>query len=62
MIFQTKHSTYEVNQEKTKIRRLRGENAPLSHQGQDGDWKSVAVIMGLEVGSRATLKIGRAHV
>lgn len=41
MLFQTVNgSSYEVDQENKKIRRLSGSSNPTNRQGKDGDWKT----------------------
>lgn len=39
MIFKTENSTYEVDFDETKIRRIEGSHKPTLRQGHDGDWK-----------------------
>ena len=56
MKFQTASgSTYEVDMEKKQIRRLNGKLDPRPRQGKDGEWKSYASIVNLQVGSAAVI-------
>lgn len=51
MIFRTiSGSSYEVDQEKKKIRRLYGKLPSTARQGQDGEWKSFADLSELTIG------------
>lgn len=65
MIFHTESSTYEIDTERNRIRRLSGRADPTSGQGQDGVWKdfksTTDVVQGAQVlivwtdGSKPTL-------
>lgn len=50
MVFVTSTgSTYEVDLENKRIRRLSGEHDPTPRQGRDGDWRSYLEITPIEV-------------
>jgi hypothetical protein len=51
MIFHTRNSSYEVDLERKRIRRLSGHNRPTPRQGQDGVWKDFQRISELSVGA-----------
>lgn len=36
----TRNSTYEVDRENKRVRRVAGVNAPTAYQGEDGEWQS----------------------
>lgn len=40
MTFKTRNSTYEMNPDAKKIRRVAGVNPPTNRQGADGVWQS----------------------
>lgn len=44
MIFKTLNSTYELDRENSRIRRLEGLDAPTPRQGPDGEWKTYATL------------------
>lgn len=50
MIFKTANSTYEIDNENKKVRRLYGLTEATERQGQDGDWKSFADISEITLG------------
>jgi hypothetical protein len=53
LIFATENSTYEVDRNGHRIRRLNGTHVPTPRQGEDGAWKHYeqisAVVVGAEV-------------
>lgn len=46
-------STYEVDYESMRIRRLNGTNTPTNRQGHDGEWKAFVKLDRVEVGTSA---------
>ena len=50
MIFRTQNSTYEIDTEGKRIRRLYGANDPEPRQGQDGEWKAYEEVTDIEPG------------
>ena len=50
MIVLTQNSTYEIDPERQRIRRLEGRNQPTPRQGADGEWKHYAAISPIMVG------------
>lgn len=50
MIFQTENSTYEVDLNERRIRRLYGRFSPTDRQGGNGEWKSYTDITDPVVG------------
>ncbi len=44
MIFKTLNSTYEVDRDGRRIRRLSGSNAPTARQSDDKEWKQFHAI------------------
>lgn len=44
-------STYELDRDNKRIRRLEGAGAPTPHQGPDGDWRGYLAISLPEVGA-----------
>ena len=51
MIIKTQSgSTYQLDQENKRVRRLHGTQAPTSFQRQDGEYREYIEIAGLEVG------------
>jgi hypothetical protein len=55
MLFTTYNSTYEIDQEHARIRRLEGLNKPTPRQGADGDWKSYVAISPVSIGLCVTI-------
>lgn len=51
MIFKTEFSTYEVDLDEMKVRRLDSSHDPLPRQGADGEWKAYEAITAPMVGS-----------
>lgn len=39
MIFRTENSTYELELDEGKVRRIRGDLKPTTRQGEDGEWR-----------------------
>jgi hypothetical protein len=50
-VFETLNSTYEVDREGKRIRRVSGVNPPTSNQGTDGEWKDYLYLEDLPFGS-----------
>ena len=50
MRFKTINSTYELDQKKKRMRRIKGITAPTPNQGTDGEWKPYEEISPVEVG------------
>jgi hypothetical protein len=55
MIFKTKNSTYEIDQDGKRFRRLTGVNPPLGIMQPDGVWQPYIEIVHLAVGSCAVI-------
>lgn len=53
MIFKTQNSTYEIDHDSKRVRRLTGAALPTARQGQDGEWKPFVEAVGLELGQQA---------
>lgn len=43
--FRTQNSTYEVDYDNKKIRRISGVNPPTAHFAPDGEWKDYSLIL-----------------
>jgi hypothetical protein len=50
MIFKTENSTYEVDHESKKIRRLYGAEDPTIRQGKDAEWREFTKISPVIIG------------
>lgn len=51
LVFETASgSTYEIDQEAKKIRRVMGARAPQPRQGRDGEWRAYRDVSPLEIG------------
>ncbi len=50
MIFKTENSTYEVDHELKKIRRLYGDGDPTNRQGKDAEWREFSKISPVTIG------------
>lgn len=50
MIFKTENSTYEVDHELKKIRRLYGVDDPTNRQGKDAEWREFNKISPVVIG------------
>jgi hypothetical protein len=50
MIFKTQNSTYEVDSESKKIRRLYGADDPTDRQGKDAEWRDFEKISPVVIG------------
>ena len=55
MLFTTYNSTYEIDPEQARIRRLEGLNQPTPRQGADGDWKRYEAISAVTIGLCVTI-------
>lgn len=44
IVARTRYSTYEIDVEGLRVRRLSGVNDPTERQGPDGEWKPVVAI------------------
>ncbi len=55
MIFHTRNSSYEVDLDRKRIRRLAGHSNPTPRQGLDGAWKDFQRISELSVGAGALI-------
>lgn len=51
MIFVTSNSTYEVEHDLSRIRRLVGSSNPTPRQGKDGEWRTYEAISPIEIGT-----------
>jgi len=50
MIFKTENSTYEVDEDAKKIRRLYGAGDPTNRQGKDAEWREFSKISSVTIG------------
>jgi hypothetical protein len=55
MIFTTDNSTYEIDRQNKRIRRLEGLNKPTPRQGTDGVWKEYAGITRIVIGEQVLI-------
>jgi hypothetical protein len=53
--FDTINSTYEVDKENDRIRRIESDHEPTPRQSEDGVWDEFATIEGLEEGGPALI-------
>lgn len=54
-LFCTQNSTYEIDTNAKRIRRLYGLNAPRSYQSSDGDWQTYEWVLGVREECRALI-------
>jgi hypothetical protein len=55
-------STYEVDQDNKKIRRLKGKADPTPRQGQDGEWREYINLSPIKIGEAVLIQWADAHV
>ena len=51
LLFTTDNSTYEIDQDGLRIRRLEGVANPTPRQGADGEWKKYLEVSPVEIGA-----------
>lgn len=61
MKFTTENSTYEVDVQESRIRRLGGNADPTPRQGADGEWKHFVLITPIEPGQRVFVDWDAGH-
>lgn len=59
--FETKNSTYEINEEKMEIRRVTGKNAPTDRFAPNGEWKKYAFVSPPREGYSVFVNWGDGH-